>query len=305
MLSTFLRRAFSAAVCAFLPTFVQAAASTPVLYRLDAASSYEKGCLPPCLCPIQINDDLTGTFVLVFDHSDPAWFDHYKVQDVNWALGGSPLDQRVTGSGEYLVGGQFAVQQRLQLDLSVDGAASVHFDSGLVAGGGSFPTIQIDVARNGFYCFDEVYSIVAKPVPASEVVSYGLSHTVYDEGCFAPCDCALQEWPVAGTFGLVDLEPGSSSTTRHRFAVVDVQWATISAVDPPDRAWKGFGIYLLRFDTVQHRLTLDLTDQAGTARRFESGLVTDTVAFPRIQIGIAVNGFYCFDRAFQLNAKPL
>ena len=143
---------------------VSLAAGKPVVYELGPASGFLYGCQPPCLCPIALYEDLTGSFELSFVASTPNWFDVYRVQDVDWLLdiGGKPV--HVTGSGQYEIGGQVALMQHLQLDLSFDGAPARHFDSGLVQGGAGFPALTIDVALNGFYCFDEVFTIEAFPL---------------------------------------------------------------------------------------------------------------------------------------------
>ena len=202
----------------------------------------------------------------------------------------------------HVFGGQFALQQRLQLDLSFDNQASIHFDSGLVTGGGLNP-IAIDVAQNGFYCFDRIFSVNASPVAASELLPYSLRSSTYDEGRFDPCDCPIQEWPIAGTFRLLDLRP-TVDPVRKYFAVLNVSWSAISVIGPATRSWTGFGIYIVDQGTVEHRMTLDLVDQSGTKRRYESGVVADPVDLPKISIAIAVNGFFCFDYAFFLNAAP-
>lgn len=272
------------------------------LYRLNEPASFSEGCLPPCLCPIALYDELYGTFTLKSTGADPQRYVHYAVGNVNWSLTQGGNDVRITGSGEYIVGGPLVIRQRLQLDLSFDNQAPIHFDSGLITGGGTNP-IAIDIAQNGFYCFDRVFSVNASPVSASEFVPYQLRRTTYDEGCFDPCDCALLELPVTGSFNLLDLRPTVDPVRKH-YAVLNASWSAISLGTPPGRSWSGFGIYITDAGTGQQRLTLDLKDQAATLRRYASGLVGSTVDFPRINIAIAVNGFYCFDYAFFLNAAP-
>src|SRR4029450_6931946 len=52
-------------------------------------------------------------------------------------------------------------------------------------------------------------------------------------------------------------------------------------------------------------MVLDLTETgSGTTSRFDSGQVPGGSAFPRIDIDLSVNGFYCFDQAFYLHAAP-
>ncbi|TMQ57882.1 MAG: T9SS type A sorting domain-containing protein [Candidatus Eisenbacteria bacterium] len=76
---------------------------------------------------------------------------------------------RILGSGTYKVGGEFAVQQQMSLELSVGGGAPQHFDSGLVTGGGEFPRININVSlHQNKACIDTVIHVDATdPIVAS------------------------------------------------------------------------------------------------------------------------------------------
>ena len=52
-------------------------------------------------------------------------------------------------------------------------------------------------------------------------------------------------------------------------------------------------------------MALDLAEtNGGAVSSFDSGVVSGGTGFPRIDIRLAVNGFYCFDRVFLLHAKP-
>jgi hypothetical protein len=93
--------------------------------------------------------------------------------DVSWKVSGSvyatPPDAPIAGAGSYRVGGEFAVQQRMEAELQVADEPSAPFDSGLVVGGGGFPDqIDVEISRNGKVCFDTVMHVVAaqaQPVP--------------------------------------------------------------------------------------------------------------------------------------------
>ena len=65
-------------------------------------------------------------------------FTDYSMFDVRWKVQGAayatPPDAEITGSGTYSIGGEFAIQQQMQADLSVAGAPPEHFDSGRVIG---------------------------------------------------------------------------------------------------------------------------------------------------------------------------
>jgi hypothetical protein len=277
--------------------------AAPTLYRLDPGTTFEEGCQPPCACPILITSDVFGTFTLQFINADPAGYNHYKVAQVNWELDMPGSVRRVTGGGEYKVGGPLAINQQLQLDLSFDGAAPVHFDSGVVAGGGSFPAIDIDIARNGFYCWDQVFRLKASPVPATALVPYHLEQSQYLDGCLPPCQCPIFSWPAVGTFSLLDLGSSSAVGVQH-YALVYIAWHTVPTPAPPERTFTGFGIYRLDPSAAKQRLVCDLTDGNGTTKRFDSGNVAGGQFAPgKIDVDIAVNGFYCHDQVFQLHLR--
>src|SRR5881296_1276650 len=139
-------------------------------------------------------------------------------------------------------------------------------------------------------CFDTAIDIRSQPVPASDITPYKLGRSTYDEGCFPPCECLLREWPISGTFHLLPLT-NAMTPIRREFAVVDVKWMTISPTTARGRTFSGFGWYQIV--------------EVGTMSSFDSGVVSGGTGFPRIDIRLAVNGFYCFDRVFLLHAKPI
>jgi hypothetical protein len=277
----------------------------PSLYRLESGSAFTRGCYPPCLCPIATTDRIRGTFTLTFDHQDPL-FTYYSVGNVNWNVTLGDQEFRVIGSGTYKRGGELALQQQMTLNLTVDGSQPQTFDSGLVQGGGNFPDIKITVSVNGMQCYDTVVDIVAKVVPATDIHPYALKSSNYDEGCFPPCDCPLHQWPLVGTFNLVEL-PNATTPIHREWAVVDINWHTV-VLTPPARTFTGFGNYAITDvgPTAQQRMQLDIFEPTGTATptRFNSGTVAGGTGFPNIDINLAVNGFYCLDRAFYLHCRP-
>jgi len=279
-------------------------ATAPVLYRLDSGSSFSQGCYPPCLCPLFSTNDIRGTYTLTFDHQDPL-FTWYRAENVNWTVTLNGTDTRITGSGTYKRGGQLAVQQQMALKLSVGGAPKETFDSGLVGVSDPFPKIDITISAHGMVCFDTVITINSSPVPASDITTYALHNSTYVEGCLPPCACPIQQWPVGGTFRLVAL-PNATTPNRTEWAVVDVNWATISLMPPPARRFSGFGSYQIVQvgPTSVQRMVLDLTElNSGSGSRFDSGTVSGGTQFPNIDIDLSVNGFYCNDKAFYLHAS--
>jgi len=142
-------------------------------YALLPESTFQQGCFPPCLCPVGVLRPISGAFALV-DLAQGPLFTEFAGVNVDWLVapfsGASGSEGiRVTGFGTYRVGGEFAAQQQLRLDLRVGAAAQAHFDSGLGLGGGDFPRIDIVVSVNGGVCHDIVIDLHA--VPADEVTS--------------------------------------------------------------------------------------------------------------------------------------
>lgn len=141
--------------------------STVTLYALGTDSRFETGCFGPCLCPV-LFQSLRGTFELRHIAFD-GLFDRYAVSAVQWSLPQATPPVAIRGSGTYKVGGEFAIQQQLSLDLTVGANAPQHFDSGLVSGGG-FPKILIDISlHRGQACIDTVMHVQAAPDPPAAV----------------------------------------------------------------------------------------------------------------------------------------
>lgn len=161
------RRPFlvAAMALAIVPGIVraQAADTTATRYALASTSEYDMGCFGPCECIVLTVSKVGGTFQLV-----PTGFDglyqHYDVRQVNWTLGNGT---HVTGSGTYVLGGEFALTQQMVLDLSVGGASPLRFDSGMRPGGGTFPEIHVRISRHQEQaCYDTVFVVDAAPSPA-------------------------------------------------------------------------------------------------------------------------------------------
>ncbi len=284
----------------------QTDATRPAVYRLEKGSTYQYGCFAPCLCPILAEVPVRGTFVLTFAGFD-GLFTTYKVTDVNWTASLGDPELRITGSGTYTTGGEFAVQQRLELDLKVGDQPVEHFDSGLVTGSRvPFPGIDLRVSIHGEFCFDTVIEVNALPVPPDQIHPYRLGPaSTFTRGCFDPCDCLPgTPQPIGGTFALVDLRQDPLFT---ELAVVDVRWLVSSsdgatATGIPVR---GFGTYRYGGEfIVEQRLALDLKVADEDLTHFDSGLVPGGGTFPRIDSTISVNGVYCFDTVIDVHARP-
>jgi len=159
-----------------LATLICAAAAAPALAqtyteRLVAGSTYRREeCLGPCACVYQGPPPapLTGQLTLTFDHSD-TWTSYYTVTATFHT--GTPLDPDLTleGTGEYHIGGDFALTHRLTLDLSPAGGQPqqvFHFDSGerVVTGGEGFPAISISATTGVVGCSRRTLGINAAPI---------------------------------------------------------------------------------------------------------------------------------------------
>ena len=273
---------------------------TPTLYRLNQGSTYEQGCFGPCLCPVLVNAPVKGTFVLTPTGSD-GLFNTYAVTDVNWVVPIDGTDTIVSGSGTYRIGGEFALQQQLSLDLQVGGGKAEHFDSGLVTGPAPFPNIKVTISMNGETCFDTVFQLSASPVPSDQIRYYSLRpDSTFQRGCFGACDCAIGQLErIAGTFALVPL---GTTPRPSEFAVVDVSWQVSDSSDVPV---SGFGTYKLGGQSAaEQELSLLLRVGDEEPVHFDSGLVPVGGNFPAIDIRISVSGAICYDTVIDVHAQP-
>ena len=134
-------------------------------YALQPGATYQRGCFNPCDCLLEDPRPLVGEFALIPLQNNPL-FQEFAVVNVRWHVL-SPVNADVIpihGFGMYRVGGEVAVQQQLVLELWIGNDGPMHFDSGLVIGGGQFPLIDAVVSMNGMVCFDIVLHVIAKPV---------------------------------------------------------------------------------------------------------------------------------------------
>jgi hypothetical protein len=160
-------------------------AAGPVLYRLNPGSYFLRGCFPPCMCPVMIDEPVSGTFLLTPKVAN-GFSMIYSVTEVHWSIANNGTNMSVTGSGTYEVGGELAPQQELSLYLQIDDGDLEHFDSGLVTNSVSFPNINISISTNHQYCFDTVFKISASPTPVPQLQLSATSSNV-----------VLLSWPVS------------------------------------------------------------------------------------------------------------
>ena len=168
-------------------------ANGTVLYRLNKESNFERGCFPPCMCPVMIVEPVKGTFLLTPSGFDGA-YTNYAVTDLHWSLTNNGTATSVTGSGTYKVASKPAPQQELSLYLQMDGGDVEHFDSGLVTNSAQFPDIVVSVSTNGQYCFDTAFNVSASPTPAPRLrISVTGTNTILLSWPVSPDPFILQE----------------------------------------------------------------------------------------------------------------
>jgi len=164
-----------------------------VLYRLNSDSSLEQGCFAPCECPTTLDGPVTGTFLLTLTNFN-SLFNTYAVTDVNWSVTIDGVPTVVTGSGSYKVGGEFALEQQLTLDLQMNGGSVEHYDSGLVVDSTPFPNINVAISTNHQYCLDSVFNVSASPAPTPQLsVGHASAKAVTVSWAVSPEPFVLQE----------------------------------------------------------------------------------------------------------------
>jgi hypothetical protein len=247
-----------------------------------------------------------GTFILSYAGFD-GLFSEYRIRDVNWIVSTPSGEVQVTGSGTYRVGGEFAIQQRLEMDLQVGSNPVEHFDSGLIAGGGGFPQIAISISIHGQVCFDTVFGIDAAPVSDQEIIRYRLSNSTFQRGCFDLCDCAIGPLlPLRGSFALVPLRRDPLFTL---YSVVQVDWkvgADPGATSSSELPIQGLGEYKLGGEfAVQQQMTAILKVGTESPALYDSGLVAGGGSFPVLDIAIVNGANQCVRTELDLHAKPM
>jgi hypothetical protein len=139
----------------------------PIQYQLSPLSLFEYGCFGPCACPIMFPGPMKGDFTF-YRTSVDQWWTHYALLNIRWTYtigdgNGGTHSASVTGQGTYELGGDFALMQRMTLDVSTDGGPVQHFDSGYGPPSVSFPLIAADVFLHPPTCLDSAFHVVAGP----------------------------------------------------------------------------------------------------------------------------------------------
>ena len=126
------------------------------------------------------------------------------------------------------------------------------------------------------------------------------------QGCFGPCMCPVMiTEPVRGTFFLT---PAGFDGVFYNFAVTDVKWSFTNnawTTNAGTTTVTGSGAYKSGGNgAMQQQLSLFLQLDGGRVEHFDSGLVTNSTAFPDIEVSISTNKQYCFDTVFNVIASP-
>jgi hypothetical protein len=133
--------AFASAALA-LNASAQSSIAPPRVLVLDRDSSYSDRCTGPCACPTVLYP-LHGKLITRLTRSDMSG-QYFDVQLTDWRT----LGHTISGSGTYVIGGDFALTQRMLLNVMIDGQPKV-LDSGTLLGlnGAITPGINISVSE--------------------------------------------------------------------------------------------------------------------------------------------------------------
>jgi hypothetical protein len=146
-------------------TVIRVAAAPAVrgaVCRLGKESTWRQDCFGACACALGQPAAIAGTLLLNRQDANPPYAT-YAVSDVDWMVQAADGLRRITGSGTYTIGGDGVLMQRLQLDLRTNAGPVEHFDSGFVAGGAEFPSIDTTVGANDQVCLDTAIHVLVKP----------------------------------------------------------------------------------------------------------------------------------------------
>jgi len=144
---------------------VLAEGASGTTFGLLSSSDQEVGCFAPCACPVMIHSPMKGSLRLVpvvLTGSE----ERYDVRDVDWTVGTPNGSLRITGSGSYVRMPATNPQQRMILDLSLDGSAPMRFDSGADPLTVPWPAIEVAISRHGEFCWDTLFTVSAAPATA-------------------------------------------------------------------------------------------------------------------------------------------
>jgi hypothetical protein len=156
------------------PSAAQVVLEHPTLYRLTSDSTFQRGCFPPCACPVMQTSPITGTFFLELISVGDV-HDFYTVRDISWKVHVQNSDATpIEGGGTYAVS-TLADSQWMVVDLLVGDEPKTSYQSDYVAGGAAFPKIAVPISIHGGVCWDTLIDLVARPSPRLSVDGEALS----------------------------------------------------------------------------------------------------------------------------------
>lgn len=140
------------------------APASDTTFRLLGSSDQQIGCFGPCDCAVLMRSPMDGSFRLHLLGISPTE-DDFDVLDVDWKVATENGPLRVTGSGTYQRRWN-ELKERMVLDLSLDGAQPLRFDSGWdtmppnVIGTPGVWWIDVAISRQ-HVCFDTLFTVSA------------------------------------------------------------------------------------------------------------------------------------------------
>ena len=121
----------------------------------------------------------------------------------------------------------------------------------------------------------------------------------YASGCFPPCECAFMERSPA--LGTLILTPAGFGEGIRRFDVTEVNW--LMGLGEGALRAVGSGTYQIGgLAVLQHRLELDLIVGDEPVTHFDSEWQVVEDGLPHLDITISINGIYCVDTVFRIQA---
>lgn len=144
-----------------------------------------------------------------------------------------------------------------------------------------------------------VAAAIVWPAVAFSATFYQLDKSSsFQEGCFDPCLCPIMmNGTLQGTFLM---QPVTDDGQTGIFDVVGLHWNFVRLEQ--EIAVTGSGRYTT--EPARHRLELDLQVGDEAVQHFDSGWAPRPDSLPAISIAVSVNGFYCYDRVFEIEAHP-
>lgn len=137
-----------------------ACAAAGIRYSIDSQSRLLRGCYDPCDCLLIDHGPVQGSMRLSFRTREDG-FTIYDVTGVDWTVAGRDSPLHYTGGGEYRISAGPAPQQRLVLELTLDGGSPERFDSEFQPASDGYGRIDVVIDVNNQVCFDTVITVSA------------------------------------------------------------------------------------------------------------------------------------------------